>query len=131
MSSKMTRHLTFIRGNICGCPPEVKSLAYTSLARPMMLEYAAAAWDPYRAKDVNRLEMVQCKAAWFVKRDYRQTTSVSSITNQLGRPSLSDRRLDSRLKFFGPWKGSLSATTVVVVVTGGVITVFESCLRLC
>ena len=23
---------------------------------------------------------------------------------------------------FGPWKGSLSATTVVVVVTGGVVT---------
>jgi len=31
----------------------------------------------------------------------------------------------------GPWKGSLSATTVVVVVTGGVVTVFGKCLRLC
>jgi len=26
-------------------------LAYTSLIRPM-LEYATAAWDPYRAKDI-------------------------------------------------------------------------------
>ena len=38
----------------------------TSSVRPM-LEYATAAWDPYRAKDVNRLEMVQRRTARFVK----------------------------------------------------------------
>jgi len=77
-------------------PPDVKSLAYTSLVRPM-LEYATAAWDPYRAKDINKLDMVQRRAARFVRRDYRQTTSVSSLLDQLGWPSLSDRRLNNRL----------------------------------
>jgi len=45
--------------------------------------------------------MVQRRAACFVKRDYRQTTSVSSLLDQLGWPSLSDRRLNNRLKIFG------------------------------
>jgi len=81
-------------------PPDVKSLAYTSLVRPI-LEYATAAWDPYRAKDINKLDMVQRRAARFVKRDYRQTTSVSSLLDQLGWPSLSDRRLNNRLKILG------------------------------
>ena len=35
------------------------------------------------------------------RRDYRQTTSVSSLLDQLGWPSLSDRRLNNRLKIFG------------------------------
>jgi len=34
-----------------------------------MLEYATAAWDPYRAKDINKLDMVQRRAARFVKRE--------------------------------------------------------------
>ena len=96
VSSKATRYLNFIRRNIYSCPPDVKSLAYTSLVRPM-LEYATAAWDPYRAKDINKLDMVQRRAARFVRRDYRQTTSVSSLLDQLGWPSLSDRRLNNRL----------------------------------
>jgi len=81
-------------------PPDVKSLAYTSLVRPI-LEYGTAAWDPYRAKDINKLDMVQRRAARFVRRDYRQTTSVLSLLDQLGWPSLSDRRLNNRLKIFG------------------------------
>jgi len=32
--------------------------------------------------------MVQRRAARFVRRDYRQTTSVSSLLDQLGWPSL-------------------------------------------
>jgi len=53
------------------------------------------------AKDINKLDMVQHRAARFVKRDYRQTTSDSSLIDQLGWPSLSDRRLNNRLKIFG------------------------------
>jgi len=45
--------------------------------------------------------MVLRRAARFVKRDYRQTTSVSNLLDQLGWPSLSDRRLNNRLKIFG------------------------------
>jgi len=45
-----------------------------SLVRPH-LEYAAAAWDPYLVGDCKQLEKVQRRAARFVKRDYRSTTS--------------------------------------------------------
>jgi hypothetical protein len=41
-----------------------KSLAYTSLVRPI-LEYGAACWDPYREGQINASERVQKKAAKF------------------------------------------------------------------
>jgi hypothetical protein len=41
-----------------------KSLAYTSLVRPI-LEYGAACWDPYREGQINALDRVQNKAAKF------------------------------------------------------------------
>ena len=41
-----------------------KSLAYTSLVRPI-LEYGAACWDPYRECPISALDRVQSKAAKF------------------------------------------------------------------
>jgi hypothetical protein len=41
-----------------------KSLAYTSLVRPI-LEYGAACWDPYRKGQVNALDRVQNMVATF------------------------------------------------------------------
>jgi len=45
-------------------PRKIKNLA---LVYPH-LEYAAAAWDPYTAKDIQKLERVQYRAARFVKK---------------------------------------------------------------
>jgi len=58
---------------------------------------AAPAWDPYRVKDINKREMVQCHAACFAKSDYHRTTSVSKLMHDLGWRTLSDRRKDARL----------------------------------
>jgi len=63
-----TRTLNFIRRNMYRCPPDSKSLVFTSLVRPY-LEYASGAWDPHTAKNVDSLEMVQRRAARFVKID--------------------------------------------------------------
>jgi len=41
-----------------------KSLAYTSLVRPI-LEMGAACWDPYRECQISALDLVQNKAAKF------------------------------------------------------------------
>jgi hypothetical protein len=41
-----------------------KSLAYTSLVRPI-LEYESACWDPCREGQINALDRVQKKAAQF------------------------------------------------------------------
>jgi len=57
------------------------------------MEFAVPAWDPYRVKDINKLEMVQRHAARFAKSDYRRTTSVSKLVDDLGWRTLSDAAL--------------------------------------
>ena len=64
---KATRILNFVRRNTYCCSQKAKNLAYLSLVSPN-LEYAAAAWGPYRAKDIQQLERVQRRAARFVKK---------------------------------------------------------------
>ena len=55
---KATRTLNFGRCNTYCCSQEAKHLSYLSLVCPY-LKYAAAAWDPYMAKDIQQLECVQ------------------------------------------------------------------------
>ena len=48
-----------------------KSLAYTSLERPI-LEYGAARWDPYKEGEISALDSVQMKAAKFSHHTFSQ-----------------------------------------------------------
>jgi len=64
--SKATRTLNFMKRNLYKCSPETKSTAYTSLIRPLLV-YGAAVWDPYLQKDTQSIEMVQQRAARWVK----------------------------------------------------------------
>jgi len=93
------------------CSQEAKNLAYLSLVRPH-LEYAAAAWDPYMAKDIQQLESVQRRAARFVKKDYRHTTSVTGLIDELGWLPLFERRKHSRLTVFHKALNNFSAFSV-------------------
>ena len=90
------------------CSQEAKNLAYLSLVCPH-LEYAAAAWDPHMAKDIQQLERVQRCAARFVKKDYRHTTSVTGLLDELGWLPLFERRKHSRLTVFYKAFNNLSA----------------------
>jgi len=108
VSAKATRTLNFVRRNIYHCPPDVKTLAYTSLIRPH-LKFASAAWDPYTAHDINQLDKVQHHAARFVKNDYRRTTSVSGLVRDLGWQSLENRRKNACLALFCKGLHGLSA----------------------
>ena len=83
---KATRTLNFVQRITYCCSQEAKNLAYLSLVRPNM-EYAAAAWDPHMAKDIQQLERVQRCAARFVKKDYRYTISVTALLDELVRTS--------------------------------------------
>ena len=87
ISTKATQVLNFVCWNIYRCNPEAKELAYTSLVR-LLMEFAAPAWDPYREKDINKLETVQCCAAGFANSN--RTTSVSKLMDDLGWRTLSD-----------------------------------------
>ena len=47
------------------------------------------------AKDIQQLESVQRRAARFVKKDYRYTTSVTGLLDELGWLPLLERRKHS------------------------------------
>jgi len=84
---KATRTLNFVRRNTYSCSQKAKNIAYLSLVCPN-LEYAAAAWDPYMAKDIQQLERVQRRAACFVKKKIIviQLPSLVCSTNLVGCP---------------------------------------------
>ena len=54
-------------------------------------------WDPFRQKDIDKLEKIQRSAARFVTQNYRQTASVTSLIQNLGWTDLKTRRKNSRL----------------------------------
>ena len=96
---KSSNTLNFIKRNLSDCSSNVKASAYLTMVRPQ-IEYASAVWDPYYNNDKNRLESIQLRAARWVFSDYRRTSSVSSMLQQLSWPSLQIRRKISRLQLF-------------------------------
>ena len=98
ITQKANRTLGLLRRTLSPCSRDVKEKAYQAI-RPQ-LEYASEAWNPYSINTVNRVEQVQRAAARFVFRDFRRTTSVSSLINTLGWDQLHIRRLASQLTMF-------------------------------
>ena len=99
ITAKASRTLNLIRRNLCRCPQCIKSLAYTTLVRPL-LEYASAAWDPYTGRNVRDIEMVQRRAARFVAKEYGYEMSVSGLVSDLGWQTLQRRWQNARLTMF-------------------------------
>jgi hypothetical protein len=54
-------------------------------------------WDPYQQNDIHRLEMVQRRAGRYVTNRYHNTSSDSSMIEQLEWTILQERRKHSRL----------------------------------
>ena len=56
-------------------------------------------WDPYLQKDIDKLQRIQNRATRFVKQDYksREKGSMTRMQQELGLPSLQDRRRQLRL----------------------------------
>ena len=48
------------------------------------LEYSSSVWDPHLRKDIHQLEMVQRRAARFIKRDYSYDSSESHTLFRAG-----------------------------------------------
>ena len=96
MSIRDTHCLRHSQWNLYSCPQKVKETAYKALVRPK-LEYCASVWDPYKQDHKNRLEAVQRRAARFVCKDSRRTSSVSTMITKLGWKPLENRRAISRL----------------------------------
>ena len=87
--------MAFLRRNIRSASQQAKSTAYKTFVRPT-LEYASTVWTPHDT-DSNQLEMVQRRAARFVKSDYSRTSSVTAMRQDLGWDTLQQRRDQARL----------------------------------
>ena len=86
----------FLKRNLNISNSNLKEKAYMSLVRPT-LEYACTTWDPYQQNNRYRLEMVQRRAARYVKNRYHNTSSVNTIIEQLNWTTLEERRRRARL----------------------------------
>ena len=72
--------LAFVRRNLHSYPKNIKTTAYTTLVRTL-LEYSSSVWDPHTQVLINKIEMVQRRAAHFCHNDYtsRETGCVSEM----------------------------------------------------
>ena len=94
ITKRANQALEFLKGNIKVHNQDLKLAAYKTLIL-LQLEYASTVWSPHTASDIYKLESVQFMAAWWATRDYRQTSSVTTMLG-MGAQWLSGRVLDSR-----------------------------------
>ena len=92
---KVNTSLNFLKRNLHSCPTSVKEKCFKSLTRPIM-EYASCVWDPHTRRNKDKLEMVQRRAARFVKGDYSTTSSVTAMLADLRRNTLQQRRMQCK-----------------------------------
>ena len=98
-TKKANSVLGFIKRNIKTKDRDIKSTAYKALVRPH-LEYCSSVWSPYTEKDKKKIEMVQRRAARYVTNRYHNTSSVSSMIDDLKWESLESRRQKLQLTLF-------------------------------
>ncbi len=99
ITSKANKTLGFLRRNVKVSSPKIKAQAYMSLVRPT-LEYASSVWNPYTKQNIEKIEMVQRRAARFTLNRFHNTSSVTNMVELLGWRSLEYRRLDASLCLF-------------------------------
>ena len=62
--NKATRLIGFLQRNLRNCSRALKELSYKQFILPVLLQFAI--WDPCHLKDINKIEMIQHRAARFV-----------------------------------------------------------------
>ena len=81
----------FLQRNINTCPSSIKEICYKLMIRPI-IEYASTIWTPHLQKDILKLETIQRRSARFVLNDYARLSSMTSMIQKLGWPTLKQRR---------------------------------------
>lgn len=95
---KANKTLWGLRRRLHDATPEVKSLAYKMLVRPI-IEYCKIVWDPHTTTNLHKLEKVQRMAARFIFNKYQRMHSASDLCNRANLQALELRTKYDRLKF--------------------------------
>ena len=88
--------LGFLKRNLEISSQDTKTAAYYTLVRPN-LECCASVWNPHHSQLVQKLEMVQRRAARYTTRRYRKTNSVTDMLESLYWESLQSRGTEIQL----------------------------------
>ena len=89
-----------------GCSPEVTN-AYLTLVRPK-LEHTSRVWNSYTQCSIDKIKMVQRRAARFVYNDYSRFSHVSPMLDALGW-DLEHRRFANQMcMFYEIYKGHVA-----------------------
>ena len=87
---KANSMISFMERNFFRCPRNVKGKCVNALVRPI-LDYGCTSWDPYRSYQIEKLELINKRAARFVTGNFSR---VHGNTNKnmeiLGWPPLSE-----------------------------------------
>jgi hypothetical protein len=78
ITAKANKILSFLRRNLQIKQEETKSLAYKSMVRSN-LEYCSSIWAPHTKQHIDKIESVQRRAARYVAKRYRNTSSGTSM----------------------------------------------------
>ena len=98
ITNNANKSLGFLRRNLKAKSIELREIAYKAIVNP---SWNIPVWDPYIQEDIQRIEMVQRRAArWVVLSDYSTYSSVSDMLGRLGWRTLEQRCVYSRLVLF-------------------------------
>jgi len=112
--SKANRSLGFIRRNLRINSPRLKTMAYQTLVRSTV-EYCSTVWSPATARDTNRLEMVQRRAARWATNRFHNRSSVSDMLQHLRWETLETRRAKADLCMLYKMENSLVAVDPTIL----------------
>ena len=107
ISSKANKTLGFLKRNLRHCPSKTKETAYRTLIRPT-IEYCSTVWDPFTAKNIKSVEMVQRRAARWVLNRYDRLDSVNDMLYCLNWKTLQSRRSIARLSMLYKMRNNLT-----------------------
>ena len=83
ITTSASRSLGFLRRNIRTQNPALREMAYKTLVRPLV-EYSSTVWSPYTDRNIDKLEMIQRRAARWTLHNYSTYASVTEMLQSLG-----------------------------------------------
>ena len=95
IANKANTVRAFLQRNLKSCPKSIKESCYKIMVC-LIAEYANTVWYLYTKQNISLLEAVQRRAARFVFHEFSYSSRVTSMLQQLGWPTLEQRRWISK-----------------------------------